>query len=101
MGVARPKLLRRLVQIAHQTTCVSTRHAFVSVNFDSFHPGEIDDHTAIAYPVSGGAMASGTHRQGQTLFLGKIKSSHDVGRADAVHDQRRMPIVCPIVDQAR
>jgi len=46
-------------------------------------------------------MGSATHRYGQTLALPKIESSRDVGRAGAAHDQRRVPIECPIADQAR
>ena len=46
-------------------------------------------------------MASATHRHRQLLALAKIERSRDVGGAGTAHDQRRMPIECRILDQAR
>src|SRR5215469_91421 len=47
-------------------------------------------------------MASAAHGQRHTLPLAKIESPRNVGRADAAHDQRWMPMIeCGIIDQTR
>jgi hypothetical protein len=89
-----------LIHIAHQSTSLGTGHPFLGVDLDSLHFRQVDHQAAVACSESGGAMASAAHCQGQTLALAKIKSPRDVRRACAAHNQRRVPIVCAIADQA-
>ncbi len=43
-------------------------------------------------------MASSTHCQWQTMALTKVKSSCNIVRVSATHDQCRMPVVGEIVN---
>src|SRR5580704_13934174 len=51
------EVLRCVVQVAHQRTCLCPGHALARVDFDPVHPGEVDDHAAIAHAESGSVMA--------------------------------------------
>lgn len=80
------KTLRGFVQITHERASLGAGHGFAGVNFNSFHAGEVDDHSAVAHTIPETAMASSAHRQREVPGTGKLDGARDVGRGSTTHD---------------
>jgi hypothetical protein len=65
------------------------------------HLREVDHQAAVVDCVAGDVVAAALDRDEQVLLAREVDGVDDIGRAAALHDQRRSTVDQPVPDRAR
>src|SRR3989442_263318 len=96
-----PVLLRGAVQLLEEGAAFDSRGPPRRIDFHCAHPGEIDDHAAVARREPGDAVAATAYRDDKVVLARELQGRDDVLDTSAARDERRMAVGDRIPDDAR
>ena len=94
-------LLGRRVELPPGQARFRARRARLGIDGDPLHRREVDHDAVVARPVTRGRVPAAAHRHLQAALTGEVDGSNDVVRRRAARDQRGMPVMDAVPDEAR